>query len=128
MTGTPALTNLGLLASHRGTNVQAVLDACRTGRLKARPAVVISNNRDAEVLERARRAGIPTYHLSAAIHPEPVALDRAIRDTLIEHGADFVRAPCFDNASRSMPGVSTRIPPSFQITVPTSSQGWLMLL
>ncbi len=90
MTGTPALTNLGLLASHRGTNVQAVLDACRTGRLKARPSVVISNNRDAEVLARARRAGIPTYHLSAAIHPEPVALDRAIRDTLVEHEVGLV--------------------------------------
>ena len=53
----PALGHLGFLASHRGTNVQAVLDACKTGRLGARPAVVIGNNRDAEVLARARRVG-----------------------------------------------------------------------
>jgi phosphoribosylglycinamide formyltransferase-1 len=86
----PALGDLGFLASHRGTNVQAVLDACKTGRLGARPAVVIGNNRDAEVLARARRAGVPAYRLSAETHPEPEALDRTIRDTLIRHGVGLV--------------------------------------
>ena len=86
----PALGDLGFLASHRGTNVQAVLNACKTGRLGARPAVVIGNNRDAEVLARARRAALPAYHLSAETHPEPEALDRAIRDTLIRHGVGLV--------------------------------------
>ncbi len=90
MTGAPASGNLGFLASHRGTNVQAVLDACKTGRLAARPVVVIGNNRDAEVLARARYAGLPTRHLSAATHPETSRLDRAIRDALIGHGADLV--------------------------------------
>ncbi len=90
MKAAPALGDLGFLASHRGTNVQAVLDACKTGRLGARPAVVIGNNRDAEVLARARRAALPAYHLSAETHPEPEALDRTIRDTLIRHGVGLV--------------------------------------
>ncbi len=90
MRAAPALGDLGFLASHRGTNVQAVLDACKTGRLGTRPAVVIANNRDAEVLARARCAALPAYHLSAETHREPEALDRAIRDTLIRHGVGLV--------------------------------------
>ena len=86
----PALEDLGFLASHRGTNVQAVFGACKTGRLGARPTVVIGNNRDAEVLARARRVALPAYHLSAETHPKPEALDRAIRDTLIRHGVGLV--------------------------------------
>lgn len=46
---------LGFLASHRGSNMQVVFDACFSGALPATPAVVISNNREAEALERARR-------------------------------------------------------------------------
>ncbi|MGH8569809.1 MAG: phosphoribosylglycinamide formyltransferase, partial [Gammaproteobacteria bacterium] len=85
-----ALGDLGFLASHRGTNVQAVLDACKTGRLGARPAVVIGNHRDAEVLARARRAALPAYHLSAETHPDTETLDRTIRDTLIRHEVGLV--------------------------------------
>jgi phosphoribosylglycinamide formyltransferase-1 len=81
---------LGFLASHRGTNIQAVIDACRAGRLHATPAVVICNNRDAEALERARQAGIVAYHLSGATHPEPDALDHAILAALTQHAVDVV--------------------------------------
>ena len=48
------MLTLGLLASHRGSNVQAVVEACRAGRLDARPAVVISNNASSGVLQFAR--------------------------------------------------------------------------
>jgi phosphoribosylglycinamide formyltransferase-1 len=82
--------NLGFLASHHGTTMQAVLDACRTGRLGAKPCVVISNNRDAEALARAARHGIAHYHLSAATHPDPAALDAAIVDVLARHDVELV--------------------------------------
>ena len=61
---------LGLLASHGGTNLQAVLDACQDGRLAAEPCLVISNNSNAMALERARLSGVPWEHLRAypAIH------------------------------------------------------------
>lgn len=84
------LMNLAFLASHCGSNMQAVLDACLTGRLPAHPAVVISNNSDAEALQRAKREGIPHYHLSSQTHPEPEQLDQAIRQALQRHGADLV--------------------------------------
>ena len=81
---------LGVLASHRGSVLQAVLDACAAGRLAATPAVVISNNGESEALARARRHGISHAHLSGVTHPDPVALDAAIRDTLVAHGVELV--------------------------------------
>lgn len=81
---------LGFLASHRGTDMQAVLDACASGRLRAAPCVVISNNRDAAALERAQRSAIPCYHLSGITHPDPAALDAAILDALMRHDVELV--------------------------------------
>jgi phosphoribosylglycinamide formyltransferase-1 len=82
--------NLGFLVSHRGSNMQALVDAARDGRLHATPRVVISNNGDAEALARARREGLPAYHLSGKTHPDPERLDEAIRDTLASHDVDLV--------------------------------------
>jgi phosphoribosylglycinamide formyltransferase-1 len=81
---------LGLLSSHRGSGVQAVIDACAAGRLAVTPALVISNNADAEVLARAARHGIPHLVLSGRTHPDPDALDLAIRDALTAHGVELI--------------------------------------
>jgi phosphoribosylglycinamide formyltransferase-1 len=61
--------NLGVLISGRGSNLQAIIDAIRDGRLNATIAVVISNRADAAGLERARQAGIETLHLDHRAHP-----------------------------------------------------------
>ncbi len=81
---------LGFLASHRGTNLQAILDACKTGRLQARPRVIISNNSDSGALQRAREASVPAAHLSTYTHPEPGALDGAILAILQAYGVEVV--------------------------------------
>jgi len=81
---------LGFLASHGGSNMQAIVDACKEGRLHAELAVVISNNSESTALERARREGIPRYHLSSATHPDPAQLDAAIMRALEDHGVDLV--------------------------------------
>ncbi len=63
MSSPDTLTPLAVLISGYGSNLQAILDACATGRLPARVAVVVSNRREAYGLERARRAGVPAlYH------------------------------------------------------------------
>ena len=82
--------NLGFLASHNGSNMQAVIDACRAGRLDANPAVVISNNGDSGALERARNETIPWFHLSGRTHPEAEDLDREIVDTLLNHDVNLI--------------------------------------
>jgi phosphoribosylglycinamide formyltransferase-1 len=74
---------LGFLASHNGSNMQAVIDACKEGLIKARLAAVISNNSDSGALARARQEGIPYYHLSTKTHPVPEQLDAAILEALV---------------------------------------------
>ncbi|MBP7526473.1 MAG: phosphoribosylglycinamide formyltransferase [Syntrophorhabdaceae bacterium] len=82
--------NIGFLASHGGSNMQAIIDACKAGRLSAVPVVVISNNGESRALERARNEGIPNYYLSGKTHPDPDSLDQAILDALILHRVDVV--------------------------------------
>jgi phosphoribosylglycinamide formyltransferase-1 len=84
------LLRLGFLASHNGSNMQAVIDACREGRLHAHPTVAISNNSDSGALARARREGIPAFHLSGRTHPGPGALDQAICAALTSHEVEVV--------------------------------------
>ena len=81
---------LGFLASGSGTNMQAIVDACREGRLRAEPVAVIGNNSRSQALERARREGIPAFHLSSRTHPDPEKLDAAIASVLGRCGADLV--------------------------------------
>lgn len=81
---------IGVLSSHQGTTLQAVLDASKSGILPARVAVVISNNHESGALGRAREAGVPTRHYSTRTHPDAEALDRAIRDELSAHDVDLV--------------------------------------
>ncbi|MEJ2664477.1 MAG: phosphoribosylglycinamide formyltransferase [Spirochaetia bacterium] len=82
--------NIGILASHNGTNAQAVIDAFKQGKTKAKVTVIISNNSNAGVLERARKENIPWYHLSLKTHPDPNALDEIILETLIQHNVELV--------------------------------------
>ena len=81
---------LGLLASHGGSNLQTILDACRSGQIQAEPRMVVCNNSDAPALIRARSAGVSAYHLSSHTHPDPAALDEAIAATLERHRVNLV--------------------------------------
>ncbi len=80
---------LGFLASHGGSNMKAIIDACQQGRLDATPCVVVSNNSESTALQRARKAGIPGYHISAMTHPGPDE-DREILRVLRRHDVDTV--------------------------------------
>jgi phosphoribosylglycinamide formyltransferase-1 len=81
---------LGVLASHNGTTLQAILDAIAAERLAARVCVVISNNSNSGALRRAMGAAVPTRHLSSTTHPDEAALDRAIVEALTLAGSDVV--------------------------------------
>jgi phosphoribosylglycinamide formyltransferase-1 len=69
--------------------MQAIIDACKDGRLDAKPCVAISNNSDSMALQRARNEGIPCYHISGATHPGS-AEDEEILRVLRRHGVDTV--------------------------------------
>jgi len=82
--------NIGVLASHEGTTLQSVLDACVDGRIAGRVVVVVSNNSGSGAVRRARQAGVTVAHLSSTTHPDPAALDLAIRDALSAAAVDLV--------------------------------------
>ena len=90
MTSREKKVKLGFLASGRGSNMLAIIDNCKAGKLNAEPAVVISNNADAGALEYAGEAGIPAFHLSINTHADPSRLDDEITNTLKSHEVDWV--------------------------------------
>ena len=73
---------LGILISGRGSNLLAIIEAIRDGRLAASIAVVISNKADAPGLEHARKAGIETLVLDHREHATRESFDRALVEAL----------------------------------------------
>ncbi|MZP30500.1 phosphoribosylglycinamide formyltransferase [Heliobacterium undosum] len=79
---------LGVLASGRGSNLQAVLDAIDAGRLDAQVVMVLSNRQDALALERAASRGIPSIYLPPSDYPQRPDYDRKLAELLKSAGAD----------------------------------------
>jgi phosphoribosylglycinamide formyltransferase-1 len=84
------MLTLGLLASHRGSNVQVIVEACRSGGLAAQPGVVISNNANSGVLQFARGAGIPSLRIGGPEYADDARRDAAILEALQSHRVDLV--------------------------------------
>lgn len=73
---------VGVLASGRGSNLQAILDACATPGFPARVAVVISDRERAAALERARAAGVEALWVNPKDFGDREAYDRALVNAL----------------------------------------------
>jgi len=69
---------VGVLASGRGSNLQALLDACRTPGFPARIAVVISDREHAAALDRARAAGVEALWISPKDFADREQFDAAL--------------------------------------------------
>lgn len=81
---------LGVLLSGRGSNLQAMIDAIRDGRLDARIGLVISNKADAAGLSRAHEAGLDTLVLSHQAFPSRESFDLAMVAALRDRQVDLV--------------------------------------
>lgn len=81
---------LVVLISGRGSNMQAVVDACRQGTLNAEVVAVISNRPDAAGLAHARAAGIATRTVDHRAYASRDAFDAALADAIDEHAPDFI--------------------------------------
>jgi phosphoribosylglycinamide formyltransferase-1 len=79
-----------VLASGRGTNLQAILDAIEAGRCPARIVVVVSDRPGAAAVERARSAGIDAVHVDPAAYPDRAAFDQAVLAVLTKHDVGLV--------------------------------------
>ncbi len=100
---------LGVLISGRGSNLQAILDAIAEGRLDARVGVVVSNQADAQGLERAEKAGVPTAVVSHKDYDSREAFDEAVLAQLKNHDVDIV---CLAGFMRILSSVLVRAFPS----------------
>lgn len=82
--------NLAFFASHGGSNMQAIIDATKSGALDSRPALLISNNRNSQATVRAQQEGMPFRVINDTTHPDPEARDFAMLHALREHSVDLV--------------------------------------
>ena len=67
-----------VLISGNGTNLQAIIDACKQKKINGTVAAVFSNKTDAFGLERAREAQIPAHALTASQFADRAAFDREL--------------------------------------------------
>jgi phosphoribosylglycinamide formyltransferase 1 len=81
---------LGLMASGSGSNVEAIANAIQAGSLNAQIQVIVYNNPNAKVAERADRLGIPRVLLNHREFASREALDYAIVEMMQAHQADWV--------------------------------------
>ena len=85
------MKKIGVLASGRGTNLQAIIDACKDGGIPdAEVALVISDKTDAYALERAKNAGISTRVILREDFEKRKAFNLAMADAMDEAGVDVV--------------------------------------
>ena len=80
---------IGVLASGRGSNLQAIIDAIEAGQLDCR-LVVVSDRADARALERARKHGAEAVFLDPKAYPSREAFDQAVLGVLAEHRVELV--------------------------------------
>lgn len=82
--------NIAVIASGRGSNFQAILNAIQQGHLPAKISVVISNNSASGALEIARARAIPAFHISQRQFATEDSFNEELAKTLRSHHTDFI--------------------------------------
>ena len=81
---------IGVAISGRGSNLQALIDACAAPDLPARIVTVISNVAEAYGLERAKAAAIPAQVIDHRGFPDRESFDSALHEAFAAAGAELV--------------------------------------
>jgi phosphoribosylglycinamide formyltransferase 1 len=84
------MLNLGVLISGRGSNLQAIIDACEAKKIPAKVAVVISNNPEAGGLEKAKKHHIPVVVLEPKGYKDKNTYELEIVKSLKQHEVGLV--------------------------------------
>lgn len=86
-----AILNIGVLGSTRGTDLQAVIDAIEAKELNARISAVVSNKKDAYILERAKKHNINAIFIDSK-GKEREDFDKEVSNILEKYHADLILA------------------------------------
>ena len=82
---------IAVLVSGGGTNLQALIDACKSGIIKSgRIELVISSNPNAYALQRAASANIPTAVVSKKECGSQEIFEEKIKELLFENGIELI--------------------------------------
>ena len=84
------MINIGVLASGRGTNLQAIIEAIEEGEIEGRINIVISDNSDAYALKRAKQYNIDTRYINFKSYKNREDYDKEIIKALEEKKIDLV--------------------------------------
>jgi phosphoribosylaminoimidazolecarboxamide formyltransferase/IMP cyclohydrolase len=84
------MTRIAVLVSGEGTNLQVLLDACRSGRIRGQVALVVSSKDGAGALRRAERAGVPSVTAKPADFPTPEEYSAHLARLCREKGVELV--------------------------------------
>jgi len=87
---------VGVCVSGRGTNLQAILDACRDRRLDARVVYVGSSRKSAPALERAKAAGVPAEAFPPAANGGRDAAQQLMARRLVAADVELVVLAGYD--------------------------------
>ena len=85
------MLKIGVMVSGGGTNLQAIIDAMKSGVItNTEIKVVISNNKNAYALERAKNAGIEAVCVSPKDFPDRAAFNEAFLEKVDEYHLDLI--------------------------------------
>lgn len=84
------MKNFAVFASGYGSNLQAIINAVKNGKIRARLALVVSDNQSAYALVRAKRARIKSVYINPNNFPKREAFDGEVLKHLRKEKIDFV--------------------------------------
>jgi phosphoribosylglycinamide formyltransferase-1 len=81
---------IAVFASGEGTNLQAIIDACKEGKIKGTVALVISDNPSAYAIERAKQNNIDVKVFIPSSFPSKDEYEEEISKTIDEYKIDLI--------------------------------------
>lgn len=87
---------VAVLVSGNGSNLQSIIDHMEADKLDASIVCVISNRAEAFALERARKHGIPAYHVNHREYPDRESFDTAVLKIVKEHDPELIALAGFN--------------------------------
>jgi phosphoribosylglycinamide formyltransferase-1 len=84
------MLNIAVLCSGSGSNLQAILDAVKSGYIDGKIALVVADNKDAFALARAKAAGVDTLIVDPRGYKAREELDKEIVRSLKKKGTELV--------------------------------------
>jgi len=84
-----SLKKIGILASYNGSGFEAIQKAIQKGDLNAKIEVIITNNSDAKILQKAKKYDIKSFVINSKLFPNE-NLDLKITQILKDFSCDYI--------------------------------------